>query len=127
MTRSRKILIADDDEKLLKALSIRLELEGYEVIRVTDCYNALARTREERPDLLLLDINMPAGDGFMVHERMREIDCIDDTPVIYLTGDTSERLDKIAEELGAVALFHKPFNMRELINTIHHVVGPRAA
>lgn len=129
MTTPIKILIADDDPNLLQALKIRLEHQGFEVITTADSYNALAKTVEFQPDLLLLDINMPAGDGFSVQERLKNHDDtgLQNIPVIYITGDASDRLDDLAHELGAAALFHKPINIKSLINTIDAITKPRAA
>ncbi len=127
MYRTFKILIADDDPGFLSALSVRLKSQGFDVITASDSYNALAKAKNENPDVMLLDVNMPAGDGFSVQERMKGDDGTNTIPVIYLTGDKSERLDEIAEELGAVALFHKPIRMSILIQAIHAVITPRAA
>jgi len=127
MAQPIKILIADDDRPLLEALSIRLRAAGFEVVTASDSYNALSQATQEKPNLLLLDVNMPAGDGFSVQERLNQIDSLKDVPVIYLTGDKSERLGEIAEKLGAVGLFHKPFKVNNLIKTIHEAVRSRAA
>ena len=81
-----RILIADDDPSLLDSLSIRLTAEGYEVFRAQDGYQALAFARTHMPDLLLLDISMPAGDGFSVHERLKKFAMMRQTPIIYVTG-----------------------------------------
>lgn len=120
------ILIADDDADLLKALDMRLSSLGYEVITATDSYNALSLTSESKPDLLILDVNMPAGDGFSVHERLKNLG-LSHVPVIYITGDQSERLDMIASQIGAVKLFHKPFELKALVETIKQVLTPKAA
>lgn len=112
------VLIADDDSRLLEALSLRLRREGFKVLTASDGYNALALAVERRPDLLVLDVNMPAGDGFTVQERGNHRSELADVPVIYLTGDQSQRLDEMAEVLGAFALIHKPFEFDRLLNTI---------
>ena len=127
MTRRPKILLADDDSKLLMALKIRLEKAGAEVVTATDGYNSLAKARTEKPDLLILDINMPAGDGFSVLERLEKTPSGHSLPVIYLTGDHSNRLDEMAEDLGAYAIFHKPVNSRQLIEAVYNALLPKAA
>ncbi len=127
MTRRPRILLADDDELLLKALTIRLEKLNVEVFTATDGYTSLARATELKPDLLILDVNMPAGDGFSVQERLRNDPVLRDIPVIYLTGDQSERLDSICQRLGGFALFHKPFRLPELIESINQALRPKAA
>ena len=117
MSKNATILIADDDERVLKALMLRLGEVGFKVITATDGYSALALATKHKPSLLILDINMPAGDGFSVQERMKEIPGMTTTPVIYVTGDKSERLDDVAKRLGGYAVIHKPFHIEELIDT----------
>ncbi len=125
MATNATILIADDDDRVLKALLIRLEKVGFKVITATDGYNALSLTAKHKPDLLVLDVNMPAGDGFSVLERMKEIPGTSNIPVIYVTGDRSSRLDELAEKLGAFAILHKPFHVEELIDTILGAISPQ--
>lgn len=127
MARKARILIADDDEQLLIAMKIRFEQLNADVQTATDGYTALARAQEWNPDLLILDINMPAGDGFSVHERLAAIPGHENTPVIYLTGDRSERLDNLAYQLGAYEVYHKPVDMKFLASSVHKALRPRAA
>ncbi|XAL99795.1 response regulator [Phycisphaeraceae bacterium D3-23] len=127
MTRKARILIADDDEQLLAAMKIRFEQLNAEIITATDGYTALARAQETCPDLLILDINMPAGDGFSVHERLTSTPGFENTPVIYLTGDRSERLDNLAYQLGAFEVYHKPVDMKYLAASVYDALRPKAA
>lgn len=112
--KNLSILIADDSEKLLSALRIQLEADGFEVTTCTDAYAALAQARSRRPDIMLLDIRMPAGDGFSVLERMNKLPELRGIPVIYITGDRSSQLDLKAEQLGACGLIHKPISASAL-------------
>lgn len=123
----KKILIADDNRGFLNALTIRLEATGYEVIASQDSYQALQFARENRPDLLLLDINMPAGDGFTVQERLKNIPELATIPVIYITGDTSEQTTSNARMHGAIAVFHKPFELETLLTVIEKALKLSAA
>lgn len=128
MSRKPRILLADDDQPLLRALKVRLESLNAEVITANDGYNSLSKALSEEPDVLVLDINMPAGDGFSVQERLRASGPgLQNIPVIYLTGDKSERLDKIASEMGAYAVIHKPFKIQDLTDTISQALLPKAA
>ena len=122
------IVVADDDTDLLKALMMRLTMAGYSVVTATDCYNALAMAVQSKPALLILDVNMPAGDGFSVQERLAGMSPdLDGVPVIYITGDKCERLDDVAKLHGASAIFHKPFRVEELLDAIHRSLAPKAA
>ena len=124
MSKKPTILIADDDDRVLKALMIRLGSLGFHIITATDGFNALAMATKHTPDLLVLDVNMPAGDGFSVQERIKHISSLPEIPVIYLTGDKSARLDEMAKQLGAFALLHKPFNIEDLIDAISGALSP---
>lgn len=112
------ILIADDDFALLAAIRIRLEAEGYRVVVAQDAYQALARARDLRPDLLVLDVNMPAGKGFSVHQRIAKIDELANTPVLYITGECADSIERSAARLGARTVLHKPFATTELLEAI---------
>ena len=120
---SKSILIADDDLGLLQALATRLEAEEYRVTVTQDAYHALALARRYVPDLLLLDINMPAGSGFSVQERIKKIDELAAVPVIYITGEPPESVDQAAEQLGAFAVIRKPFETNHLLDTIRSALG----
>jgi DNA-binding response OmpR family regulator len=120
---AHKILIADDDKALLTSLSVRLKSEGYEVLCVQDSYQAVEQTRKCWPDLLILDINMPAGDGFTVQERTDRMPHLHAIPVIYLTGDHSERVAELAKSQHAFALMFKPFETKELLATIRAAIA----
>lgn len=126
-TLKPRILIADDDAALLQALSLRLRHAGYEVITALDGYNALARAVEKRPDLIVLDINMPAGDGFSVQDRIEKSTSSFDLPVIYITGETSDRVARLASHVDAAGLFHKPIDTRKLLEAIEQAILARAA
>lgn len=125
--QTKRVLLADDNPRVLKVLAARLELMGLEVITASDGYTSLAKAVGESPDLLILDVNMPAGDGFSVQERLKKAGVSADVPVIYLTGDKSERLDRIARNIGAMAIHHKPFKMSELLQDVERALRPPAA
>lgn len=120
---ARKVLVAEDDPQLLQSLSIRLRSAGYEVITASDAYQAVAQARKLWPDLLLLDVGMPGGDGFSVQERVWRMVHMRRTPVVYITGDKSHKLGDVAHRLGAVAVLHKPFETDVLLGTIAAVLA----
>lgn len=122
-----KILIADDDHRLARALSERLRSVGYDVVIANDAYHATSDAHREKPDLLILDIHMPAGKGFCVQERVGRSATLSDVPVIYVTGDTSDEALAHAERLGAVAMFYKPVKVDRLLEAIERTLQPKAA
>lgn len=124
-----KVLIADDDNGLLKALQVRLEHVGFEVTTAVDGYRALVEAREDTPDVLVLDINMPAGNGFTVQDRLEKLQASENkptrkVPVIYMTGDKSDEIQKLAKDLGAFALIYKPIDADQLCETIMQAMAP---
>lgn len=125
-TPGPSILIADDDTALLEALRLRLEGAGYAVSTAQDGYSAMDRAAHLCPDLLILDVNMPAGDGFSVQTRMSKIDELAHTPVIYLTGSSDVTIDQSASALGAFAVIHKPFQTEDLLSTVASALAQAA-
>ncbi|MEK6703651.1 MAG: response regulator [Planctomycetota bacterium] len=120
--KTYKILVAEDDAVMLKSILIRLDSQGYEVLCAQDAYQAVALAREHLPDLLVLDINMPAGDGFSVHDRITKLPHLRRTPIIYITGDHSQAVLEKAQALGARSLLTKPFDTREFLDAVRDAV-----
>lgn len=121
--KRRKILVAEDDSALLRSIRLRLESRGYEVVTAQDGYQAVALALKEGPDLLLLDINMPAGDGFSVQDRVRKMEHLRRTPIIYITGDHSQTLVDRAVGVGARSILQKPFDTAELVQTVESILA----
>jgi DNA-binding response OmpR family regulator len=113
----KRILIADDDESFLAALAIRFKKEDYDVITTFDGYNALAQAANKHPDMMILDINMPCSSGFDVQERLQKLGRLL-TPIIYITGEKSARVEMLSKQLDALAVFYKPFDTDELLLTV---------
>lgn len=126
MTKKYHVLIADDDNKLSSALAVRLESAGFEASTAQDAYAAVAMAKRDHPDLLLLDINMPAGSGMSVGQRLHSDETFGSVPIIFMTGEDSERICQLAEEYGAnlsaAAVLRKPFEHAPLIALIHEMV-----
>lgn len=124
----KTILIADDNLGHLAAMRVRLESEGFTVISTQDAYQAVEQARRSKPDLLILDINMPAGTGFSVQQRLAKFTELADTPVIYVTGEDPDQVDSVAKDIGAFAILHKPFDGSDLIAVCNKAVAnsPRA-
>ncbi|MFO1476951.1 MAG: response regulator [Verrucomicrobiota bacterium] len=118
----KKILIADDDPKILAALTRRLEANQYEVLAAGNGFEAMKLILEEKPDLLLLDIWMPVGLGFSVAERLRE--CRLNIPVIFLTASRAPGLTDVARNVGAAAFVEKPYDPEHLLRLIDKVLQP---
>lgn len=107
-----KALVVDDDRTLADVVAFTLRREGFQVIQAHDGETALQRWAEERPDLIVLDVNLPKVNGFAICRRIREQD---ETPILLLTVRDEE--DDIVHglELGADDYITKPFSPRQLV------------
>jgi two-component system KDP operon response regulator KdpE len=126
-TLHNKILVVDDEPRMVQMIGMNLKLEGYEVISAPDGYQALEKVTKEMPDLILLDIMMPEMDGFETLKRVREISSV---PVIFLSVKAEEPDRVRGLDLGADDYITKPFSPRELVSRIKAVLrrmGPENA
>jgi two-component system KDP operon response regulator KdpE len=115
---STKILIVDDNPTIRKGLSIRLRANGYEVFCAEDAISATSALVTEKPDLMILDLGLPCGDGFKVMERLHKSDRLAHTPVIVVTGlEVSGNRDR-ALQAGVAAFFQKPVGNDDLLCAI---------
>ena len=118
----KKILIVEDDHNIAKALAIRLKSAGYEVTVAADAVAGVAAALKTQPDLAVLDISVPAGNGFTVAEKIQEL-VVTATPIIFLTASKQPGLRQKAQTLGAVGFFEKPYDAEKLLTAIRHVFG----
>jgi DNA-binding response OmpR family regulator len=124
---AKKILIVDDDEHLLIGLAAKLRASGYAVVSALDGVAAVAVARQEVPDLILLDLGLPAGDGFLVLERLRAMTELVTTPVIVLSARDPAGNKLRSLQAGAVAFLQKPTDNRELLAEIRRALGEEVA
>lgn len=117
-TAQRKILIVEDDADIRGLLSLRLRQRSYDTSFATDGMTALTVARREQPDLVVLDLGLPAGDGFTVMERMRAITSLAAVPVVVITARDAATNREKAEASGAVAFVEKPIDFDQLLETI---------
>ena len=113
-----KILVIEDDERISKALKIRLSFDGYEVSHAYDAITALTMLKETTPDLVLLDLSIPGGNGFEVISRAKKV-CGTVPAFFVITAHKDLGLREKAMSLGAVDFFEKPFDGSELQTAIY--------
>jgi DNA-binding response OmpR family regulator len=118
----RKILIVEDDPNIAKALAVRLNALGYQAILAYDALSGMNMAVHNSPDLVLLDISLPAGNGFAVAEKIKTL-LPRQTPIIFLTASKQREYRKWAEELGAVGFFEKPYEPDKLLAAIRQALG----
>lgn len=121
----RKILIVEDDADIRALLNARLRQGSYDTAVATDGMSALVVARREQPDLIVLDLGLPAGDGFTVMERMRAITSLADVPVVVITARDAATNREKAESFGAVAFVEKPIDFDQLLETIDAALTDR--
>lgn len=116
---AKTIMVVDDEKRLVSVVEAYLEQEGYRVVKAYNGREALHVAREEKPDLIILDVMMPEMDGleFMRHHRKEQ-----DTPIILLTAKVESDDRVIGLELGADDYVTKPFRPRELLARIKAVL-----
>jgi DNA-binding response OmpR family regulator len=119
----RTILVAEDDPAFRTEVGRFLTRHGYRVLCAGDGYQAVEVARKEIPDVLILDVHMPAGDGFSVHERLGRHPELAMKPIIYMTHDPSRKIELDAYEDGAYSLLHKPFELEELLEAVRQALG----
>jgi DNA-binding response OmpR family regulator len=114
----KRILVVDDDEDLVRILSINLMAEGFEVSTAFDGMSAVMRSHKDQPDLIILDLKMPAGDGFSVLERLRSSTKTFTIPVVILSALPKEDMEEKTMQAGAINYFSKPFDLEALIGFV---------
>lgn len=119
----KKILIVEDDIDIAGALVHRLKLANYEVHVALDAIQAIQAMNDITPDLVLLDISIPAGSGFTVAEKINKLPKLIGTPFIFITAHKDPAFHERAEQLGAQGYFEKPYDPIKLLETIKKVIG----
>ncbi len=114
----QKILVIEDDPVARADLQARLAAQGYTVALAADAASALTAVNREGPDLILLDLGLPAGDGFLVLERLRKIKTLATIPVLVVTGRTDPETRKRVEAMGVAPVLVKPVQTEVLLAAI---------
>lgn len=125
--------MVDDNEIVIKTICLKLQGAGYKVVTATDGAEAVAATRKENPDLILLDISFPPDvtsvqwDGFRIMEWLHRLDTAKKIPIIVITGSEEPKTKERATSAGAVAYFQKPIEHDDLLKVIRATLGDSAA
>jgi CheY-like chemotaxis protein len=120
----KTVLLIDDDNVLLLTIGVRLKSMGYTVYVAKDAVNAISAVRKNNPDVIVLDVSLPAGDGFMVAERLQNLVSTSATPIIFITASAKPGLRERAMKLGAVEFLTKPFDATTLADAIESALSP---
>ena len=117
--KDRRILIVDDEERMVRFIRLNLEYDGFQVIEAFNGSQAINKIRNNLPDLVLLDVMLPDFDGFEVLHMIREVSTV---PVIMLTAKGEEEDRVRGLEMGADDYITKPFSPRELVSRVRAVL-----
>lgn len=123
----KKILIVDDDQDMVLGLTARLKANGYGVTSARDGVSAIEVARREAPDLIILDLGLPAGDGFTVLKRLKALGDLMTTPVIVLSARDPAQNKRLALDAGAIAYFQKPPDNHEFLSAARVALGKTIA
>lgn len=118
----KKILIIEDDKNICKVLAIRLKSWGYTVGMVHDATFAPTKAREFSPDLILMDMGLPGGDGLTLSGILGGINDLARVPIVYITASKKPGLKDKAISLGASGYIEKPFHSQELQEIVSDVM-----
>jgi DNA-binding response OmpR family regulator len=119
----KKILIVDDDADMRRGLGARLKAFDYEAAFAVDGVSAVSVALKERPDLILLDIGLPGGDGFLVMQRLQNLAPLIGVPIIVVSAREPSTHEKKAIAAGAVGYFQKPVDIDGLLSAIANALG----
>lgn len=120
---SKKILIVDDEPDFVNMLKMRLEANNYEVITASDGEEGTKKAREEKPNLILLDIMMPKVDGTTMAQNLKLNPDTKDIPIIFLTCLYQKNEEKkMGNIIKGNLLMAKPFDAQELLTMIEKII-----
>jgi len=130
---NKKILVVDDDAVIIRALTIKLKANGFDVVSARDGAEAVNAVRTQKPDLILLDLTFPADigsvswDGFLIMDWLKRVDEAAHIPIVVITGGDRERYESRAIAAGATAFFHKPIIHDELLGLLRQTLHLESA
>jgi CheY-like chemotaxis protein len=126
---AKKILVVDDNEIVIKTITLKLQGAGYQVITAMDGSEAVAMARIEKPDLIVLDVGFPYDvggvpwDGFRIMEWFHRLDTVKKIPIIVITSSEEAKVKDRATAAGTVAFFQKPVEHDYLLKVIRATLG----
>ena len=123
----RKILIIEDEKDVARVLAKRLTNENFEVLIALDAYQGFSYTLKDRPDLVILDLMLPAGGGLSVLKQIRSSAILMNTPVIILTGIKDVDYEQRVLQEKVEAYFEKPYDFEKLLTVINKTLEKRKA
>jgi len=123
---NKRILIVDDDADFLRGMHLRLKANNYDTSFATDAVTSISEARKCAPDLILLDLGLPAGDGYIVMERLKAVPSLSLIPIVVLSGRDVRENRIRALKAGASAFLQKPADDADVLEVIRQALGESA-
>jgi DNA-binding response OmpR family regulator len=120
---AKKILIVEDDPDVREGMHVRLKANNYETGFAADALSVMNEARRQQPDLIILDLGLPGGDGFLVMERLKRLPALALIPIIVVSARDVHANRKRALEAGAKAYLQKPVDNAVLLAAIRLALG----
>jgi two-component system alkaline phosphatase synthesis response regulator PhoP len=120
---TKRILVVDDEKYILNILDFSLGGEGFDVITAANGEEALTKSVDLHPDLIVLDVMMPKIDGFEVCRALKTKSDTKDIPIVILTAKDRDEDRKKGEEVGVDRYMTKPFSPGRLVELVHELLG----
>ncbi len=117
--QGQRILAVDDEEEILKIYDVFLRHEGFEVVKASNAEQCMEELKKARPDLILLDVNMPGIDGLLLLEMIRASEVGREIPIMMISAKNDEQTITRAGALGCDSFVIKPFKLKELLKRIN--------
>ncbi len=120
---TKKILLVDDDPDVRLAMHVRLKANGYETCFASDALSSVTEARKQQPDVIILDLGLPGGDGFLVIERLKRHPSLAVIPIIVVSARDVSGNKERAIKAGAKIYLQKPVDNNELLANIRQTLG----
>jgi len=119
----KRILVVEDDADVRRGYNVLLKAHHYEAFFAADSSSAVSEARKHQPDLIILDLGLPAGDGFVVMDRLKAITSLAMIPVVVVSGRDIHGNKNRALRAGVKAFVQKPWDDKELLAIISDALG----
>ena len=123
---NKTILIVDDDPDIREGMHVRLKYNGYDTYFATDALSCIAVASKEKPDLIILDLGLPEGDGFLAIEGVKSHPTSSTIPIVVVSARDARANQERAITAGATAYLQKPVDNAEFLAVIRKALGELA-